>query len=124
MDSDGEVRYVGRTQDYDRRMKEHERPGGKIQEYNLKPGKFVLRNLTKEQARGLEQTLMVFYHTKNLMKDPEVPYYNFMNGIANTNLNKTAYYKATKEYITKYPSLFENILEERNAVMEEMGAWW
>ncbi len=124
-DDDEEVRYVGRTKDYETRMKQHKRPGGKIYEYNLNPGKIVLKNLTKEQARGLEQMLLVLYHTGNFLKDASIPYYNFINGVGIKNENKTAYYEAAKKYMKDYPSLFENFLEEeRNAIREDMGAWW
>ena len=115
VDSEGIVRYVGRTKDYERRMKEHEQLGGKKQQYNLENGSVVLRNLTKEQARGLEQTLLVLYHTANFARDSDIPYYNFVNGVAKTNKNGTAYHEAAKNYMQE---------EEKNAIKEDMGAWW
>ena len=125
VDEKGVVRYIGRTNDYDRRMKEHERPGGKKYQYNLYDGKIVLRHLTKEQARGLEQTLLILCHTQNFLRDPNVKYYNFVNGVAKTNTNGTAYHEAAKDYMQKYPSLFDNFIEEeKNAIKEDMGAWW
>lgn len=69
--------------------------------------------------------LLVLYHTGNFLKDSSIPFYNFVNGVGIKNGNKTAYYEAAKEYMEKYPSLFENFLEEeKNAIREDMGAWW
>lgn len=124
-DDDEVVRYVGRTKNYETRIKQHKRPGGKIYEYNLNPGKFVLKKLAKEQARGLEQMLLVLYYTGNFLKDSSIPYYNFVNGVSIKNGNKKVYHEAAKKYMEKYPSLFENFLEEEeNAIREDMGAWW
>ena len=125
VDRKGTVRYVGRTNNYERRMYEHNQPGGKIYEYDLYEGAFILRGLTKEQARGLEQSLIVLFHTANFIKDPNIPYYNYINGISSINLNKSKYYYDSIEYMEKYPSMFENFKEEElNALKEDIGAWW
>lgn len=125
MDKQGIVRYVGRTKDYQARMESHRNsPTGKIRLYGLKPGPFI-SGLTKEQARGLEHSLMLLYHILNLKRDKSISYYNFINGVSINNKNRTIYYEAAKEYMNRYPSLFENFVEEEvNAIKEDMGAWW
>lgn len=125
VDLDGVVRYVGRTKDYKSRMEQHKRPGGKMKQYNLIEGEMVLSNLTKEEARGLEQTLLVLYHTANFTKDVGIPYYNFVNGVGIRNANSSVYYDAAVEYMNRYPSMFENFEEEElNAIKEDKGNWW
>lgn len=64
-DADGNVRYVGRTRNYKKRMAQHKRVGGVIQKYGLKEGSLRRDGLTYEQARGIEQTWMVYFHTRN-----------------------------------------------------------
>jgi RHS repeat-associated protein len=63
-DANGVVQYVGRTKDFDTRMDHHNGPGGVARENKLKPSRTRYNNLTYEQARGMEQTLMVYYHTR------------------------------------------------------------
>ena len=39
--------------------------------------------------------------------------------------NKTDYYNAAVDYMNKYPSMFENFVdEELNAIKEDIGSWW
>ena len=39
--------------------------------------------------------------------------------------NKTDYYNAAVDYMNKYPSMFENFVdEELNAFKEDIGSWW
>lgn len=124
-DAKGTVRYVGRTNNYDRRMEEHKQPSGKMAQYGLHEGDVILTGLTKEQARGLEQSLIVLYHTQNFLKDEKTKYYNFVNGVGLNNTNKTDYYNAAVDYMNKYPSMFENFVnEELNAIKEDIGSWW
>lgn len=124
-DAKGTVRYVGRTNNYDRRMEEHKQPGGKMAQYGLHEGDVILTGLTKEQARGLEQSLIVLYHTQNFLKDEKTKYYNFVNGVGLNNTNKTDYYNAAVDYMNKYPGMFENFVdEELNAIKEDIGSWW
>lgn len=96
-----------------------------MKQYNLKEGEMVLSNLTKEEARGLEQTLLVLYHTANFKKDTGISFYNFINGVGIRNANRSVYYDAAVEYMNKYPSMFENFEEEElNAIKEDMENWW
>ena len=62
-DSEG-VRYVGRTKDYETRMKAHRKSLDKGNLIDSKLGE----NLTYEEARGLEQTAMLYYHTLKTAK--------------------------------------------------------
>ena len=58
--SDGEgVRYVGRTKNYETRMRTHR---NSLEKGDLNADKLG-ENLTYEEARGLEQTAMLYYHT-------------------------------------------------------------
>jgi hypothetical protein len=77
------VEYVGRTNDYERRAKEHEKDPcrGHLKMVVL------YRNLTKEEARGLEQTNMWYHHTLNNL-DPKN---NQINGISPHNKNIDTY---------------------------------
>ncbi len=50
---------------------------GKIYEYDLDRGSKI-ENLTKEESRGLEQTLILLYHTLNPERDKNIKYYNFL----------------------------------------------
>ena len=91
VDSEGYVRYVGRTKDYGARMRAHRQaPNGKIYKYNLKEGYFYT-GLTEAVARGYEQILMVYCHTRNLSKDPNDSMVNFVNGVGPNN-KKSEYY--------------------------------
>lgn len=124
VDSENIVRYVGRTCDYERRMTEHDQPGGKMYEYHLQRGE-TFDNLTKEEARGLEQSLIVLYHTQNFAKDNGVKFYNFINGVGIKNKNGQTYYDSAVKYMNKYPSMFENFVEEElNALKESISYWW
>ena len=39
--------------------------------------------------------------------------------------NKTDYYNAAVDYMNKYPSMFENFVDEEiNAIKEDIGSWW
>lgn len=68
--------------------------------------------------------MIVLYHTQNFLKDEEVGFYNFINGVGANN-NRERYYDTAVDYINKYPSMFENFAEEElNAIKEDMGAWW
>lgn len=48
VNNEGTVRYVGRTNDYNRRMREHRLPDGKMAQYGLYEGNVIFSNLTKE----------------------------------------------------------------------------
>ena len=124
VDAEEIVRYVGRTNDYKRRMDEHNRPGGKMYDYNLKRGTKI-ENLTREEARGIEQTLIVLYHTLNRGKDENVKFYNFVNGVGQNNGNRESYYNSAMEHMKRYPTMYENFVEEElNAIKEDIRAWW
>ncbi|MBO4863744.1 MAG: GIY-YIG nuclease family protein [Eubacterium sp.] len=122
VDADGIVRYVGRTKDYERRMREHAN-NGKIKQYNLYRGPYY-SGLTKEEARGIEQKLMLFYHTLNTAKDPDVMFYNFVNGVNNNNKAIDIYKRETIKYFKKYPTYFENQVDnEYDNITEEIEGW-
>lgn len=115
-DTDIEVRYVGRTVDYDERMKQHERRGGVIYKYGL-VRKDRYDNLSYEVSRGLEQQLMVFYHTRLWLKENGV---NKINGVGLHNKKAELYYSDTLSYL-------ENQIDnELLSVREQMkyGNWW
>lgn len=97
---------------------------GKIYEYDLDRGSKI-ENLTKEESRGLEQTLILLYHTLNAERDKNIKYYNFVNGIGPNNGRRETYYKSAMDHVKKYPSLYENFVEEElNALKEDMNLWW
>lgn len=48
----------------------------------------------------------------------------YVNGVGPNNQKAKEYYKASKEYMNKYPTLFENFEEEINAIKEDIGVWW
>jgi RHS repeat-associated protein len=56
----GDVKYVGRTIDYNKRMKAHQKPGSKTA--GLEPT-VRIDNLNRIQARGLEQLGMLYFNT-------------------------------------------------------------
>ena len=80
--SDNTVRYVGRTKNYEKRMMEHAKKGGK--NAKLKRGDKI-DHLTYAQSRALEQTLMVYYHTRNWLDENGN---NDINGISPKNKKK------------------------------------
>lgn len=87
-DSAGDIRYVGRTKNLERRLAQH-RKSKKTGELDLaweQPG------LTWSQARGLEQVGIVTYNTINSGK-------NSINGVAYKNKNYEAYLTAAWDYI-------------------------
>ncbi|MDE6624896.1 MAG: hypothetical protein K2K56_00850, partial [Lachnospiraceae bacterium] len=115
VDNAGIVRYVGRTKNYAQRMKQHAQPGGVMQKYNLSPGSIKSEYLTYEEARGIEQTWMLYYHTRNWLGEAG---YNKINGISENNGKRDAYYKSTISY-------FENQADnEYLNILEDTGSWW
>jgi RHS repeat-associated protein len=74
IDDSGTVQYVGRTNDPTTREKAHKRNPART---NLKY-KTVASGLSKSEARGLEQILMLEYHTKNTLNSMN----NQINGIS------------------------------------------
>ena len=88
IDGNKNVQYVGRTTNLAARKNAHKanpyRKELKLQE--------VASNLTYGQARGLEQTLMLYYHTIN----PSDPKNNQINGISPQNGNKGNYIGAAE----------------------------
>ncbi len=122
VDKDGIVRYVGRTKDYNRRMAAH-KYNGKIKQYNLYRGPYY-SGLTKAEARGIEQKLMLFYHTLNSAKDPDVMFYNFVNGVSVNNNAIDLYKDAAVSYFRKYPTYYENQVDnEYNNINESIEGW-
>ena len=113
-DGEGNVRYVGRTKNYEKRMTQHGKADGVITKYNLSPyNKF--ENLTYAECRGIEQTLMIYYHSR-LWKGESG--YNKINGIAEKNPKKELYYQDTLTY-------FENQKDnEYLCILENLENWW
>ena len=85
-DSEG-VRYVGRTKNYETRMRAHRKSFDKK---DLKDNKLG-ENLTYEEARGLEQTAMLYYHTLKTAKG-----LNKINGISPKNKLANIYMEEAK----------------------------
>lgn len=96
-------------------MQQHKNPGGVAKKYGLKRGTIKYDNMTKEVARGLEQTLMVYYHSRKWMGENG---FNKINGISPKNDNKDTYYNETVSYL-------ENQIDnEYLNFIEEQGSWW
>ena len=104
IDSKDTVQYVGRTKNIAARTKAHENSNAR--------GHLTMhifrKNLTYDQARGLEQLLMVYYHTLNALN----PANNQINGI---RANNPKY----RHYIDSANALFENIIS--NEVLNILG---
>ena len=98
------VQYVGRTKNIEARKKAHANSNAR--------GHLTMhifrKNLTYDQARGLEQLLMVHYHTLNALN----PANNQINGI---RANNPKY----RHYIDSANALFENIIS--NEVLNILG---
>ncbi|MFR3418472.1 MAG: RHS repeat-associated core domain-containing protein [Christensenellales bacterium] len=104
IDSKDTVQYVGRTKNIAARKKAHENSNarGHLTMHIFRDG------LTYDQARGLEQLLMVYYHTLNALN----PANNQINGI---RMNNPKY----RHYIDSANALFENIIS--NEVLNILG---
>ena len=85
----GEVRYVGRTKNYEKRMKQHEKEGSKIAD--LVPGP-IIKHLNYSQARGIEQIGIISYNTIELGK-------NSINGVGPNNRNRDVYGRVAYDYL-------------------------
>ena len=110
--SDNTVRYVGRTRNYEKRMAAHRKAGGK--NATLERGGKI-EHLTYAQSRALEQTLMVYYHSRNWLSENGN---NDINGISPKNKNKSKYFGALQD-------LLENEIDnELLCYTENMGLWW
>lgn len=113
-DREGNVRYVGRTKNYEKRMIQHSKADGVITKYKLFRGEKI-ENLTYAECRGIEQTLMIYYHSR-LWKGESG--YNKINGIAEKNPKKELYYQDTLTY-------FENQKDnEYLCILENLENWW
>ena len=104
IDSKKTVQYVGRTKNIDARTNAHKNSNAR--------GHLTMHifreDLTYDQARGLEQLLMVHYHTLNALN----PANNQINGI---RANNPKY----RHYIDSANALFENIIS--NEVLNILG---
>lgn len=108
------MRYVGRTKNYEKRMIQHSKADGVITKYKLFRGEKI-ENLTYAECRGIEQTLMIYYHSR-LWKGESG--YNKINGIAEKNPKKEPYYQDTLTY-------FENQKDnEYLCILENLENWW
>ncbi len=113
-DGGDNVRYVGRTKNYEKRMIQHSKADGVITKYKLFRGEKI-ENLTYAECRGIEQTLMIYYHSR-LWKGESG--YNKINGIAEKNPKKELYYQDTLTY-------FENQKDnEYLCILENLENWW
>ena len=95
MDSKGNIQYVGRTSDLDKRLNAHansEKNKDLVLAWSTPPLKYC-------EARGLEQLGIIGYNTLNLAKDMNLFGRNWINGIADTNVNKFLYMKAAMNFI-------------------------
>ena len=88
-DDSGNIQYVGRTKNLERRLAEHSRKGSKTEGLRLA---YSIQGLTWSEARGLEQLGIASYNTINLGK-------NSINGISPKNINREAYLTAAWNYI-------------------------
>ena len=112
VDNEGTVRYVGRTKNLDQRLKSHSSVGSRNK--NLTLGYYV-SNLNYEQSRALEQSWMVFYHTRNWLSEEGN---NLINGISPKNKRKT-------DYLGALDDIIENVVDdELLSIKEELTSWW
>lgn len=115
VDGEGTERYVGRTKNLDTRLKAHE----KSEKNNLLVEGGHVSSLTYEEARGMEQTLMAYYHTRNWLNEMGN---NDINGVSPKNKRKKEYFDKTKDFLTAYS---ENQAEnEYLNAMEDLGTWY
>ena len=112
VDNEGTVRYVGRTKNLDQRLKSHSSVGSRNK--NLMLGYYV-SNLNYEQSRALEQSWMVFYHTRNWLSEEGN---NLINGVSPKNKRKT-------DYLGALDDIIENVIDdELLSIKEELTSWW
>ncbi len=92
-DSSQTIIYVGRVKEegLQARMAYHRSKGRTLVH--------AISGLSYEACRGLEQTLMAFYHCKSRGN----PLYNQINGISSSNPKLPAYFGASEDYISKHP---------------------
>ena len=83
-----EVVYIGRTKNFGKRMYAHNRPGSRTQ--GLIPT-IRIDNLTYNEARGLEEIGMIYYHTRKFLFEQGI---NLIHGISPTNKNIDVYLDA------------------------------
>lgn len=114
VDDDGVVRYVGRTKNLEQRLKNHEKS---VKNGSLSLGSYV-SNLTYSQSRSLEQTLMVYYHTREWLDECGN---NSINGVGKGNKNKKIYHDAFVEIIDYADNLIDN---ELLSLKESINNWW
>lgn len=86
-----------------------------MQKYELKE-KDRYDKLTYEVCRGLEQALMVYYHTRKWFDGKG---HNQVNGISNKNGKKELYYVDTIGYIEN-----QRDNELLNLKEDILGDWW
>lgn len=113
IDSDNTVRYVGRTKNYGKRMTAHKIKGGKNATIN--PGAKI-DHLTKAQSRELEQTLMVYFHTRNWLQESGN---NDINGVSPRNKNNATYANALIDLLKN--EVDNEILSSAESIY---GYWW
>ena len=116
VDDEGNVRYVGRTKNITARLAAHQKPGNKNS--SLNKGE-IISNLTYAQSRALEQTLMVYYHTRNFVDDEFGN--SSINGVGKYGNNRKDYHHALSAIFDYADNVLDN--EWRN-MKEDIGAWW
>jgi len=87
-----QVQYVGRTNDIDRRKKEHET---NLRTQGLDMHSYM-GGLTYSEARSLEQQLMIAYHTLKVFGTGGR---NAINGISPNNPKYDAYFQALDDFV-------------------------
>lgn len=101
-------------------MSQHSAPTSKNS--NLIPGGKV-EHLTYIQARGLEQVLMVYYHTRNWIGEKGN---NSVNGVSPKNDKKDVFSSAMNEFKKIFESDYvqNQIDNEMLNLLEDTGAWY
>jgi RHS repeat-associated protein len=104
-----QVEYVGRTLDPVKRAQAHEKdPNRSHLEMRI-----IHKNLKLEEARGLEQVEMLYYHTYKAVYESGKNSCNKINGISPKNGNREIYMEAATTY-------FENIVSNEFYCLEEL----
>lgn len=84
---------------------------------SLSLGSYV-SNLTYAQSRALEQTLMVYYHTREWIGESGN---NSINGVGTGNKSREVYHDAYTEIYDYLDNLVDN---ELLSIKEDISNWW
>lgn len=89
------IEYVGRTTNLAKRLAAHKRTPARSHLVLA----FEISNLNYYQAKGPEQTYMLYYHTLNPYNDPKDMMHNQINGIRAGNPNANLYVNAARDWL-------------------------